>query len=649
MTLPGLLLAALVIALSPLVTHAQEPERESPPSPDADEAPVFEIDGSFDAGFRWRDIGGNEDRYRQHLNYGTGPRLFNLDLSMTPTNSGAVDLVNIYSSGLGDPYESIGLTVKKFDGFNFRFRRNTSAYFYRDMLVAPDQIDPDKSNGDFRHFDFDRTRDRIDFDMRVARRTKAFVRFNRQTRTGDSATVFDVSRDEFELDRPLSEIKNDYTVGFQTAFDKASFYVDQTYRDYESEGRIFLPGASVGENSENLTELFFYEQLLPFDFTMPQTTVKVNLRPTPRLTVTGGFVYSSLTADFSHSETARGISFSGQPFDTTVAGGGGLERQTILADIDLVYDLNERVAVIGGVRHGQFDQDGTLDQSFPDATQVDTGVDITTNILEVGAQVFPTRGVSVTGGLRFESRDTELLGAGAGLDMVDTQRTTFFVNGNARPSPMLSLLGEYERGTYDNPLTLIAPTTMDRVKARVRVQPAEGLTVTGVFFTRRIENDLARPTLGPTVSRSTLTGALSDASMLDTTDLTVHASYTRSATTVYGAFTRRDVSNRVLNLVDAEGVAFEHLALYESDLSRGSGGVRVELNDSVALGADVGAYRNRGTFGLNWQQYQVYGDLLSPAGYLLRLSYQYNSLNEQDFDFDDYSAHMVTVSVGYRF
>ena len=105
----------------------------------------------------------------------------------------------------------------------------------------------------------------------------------------------------------------------------------------------------------------------------------------------------------------------------------------------------------------------------------------------------------------------------------------------------------------------------------------------------------------------------------------------------------------MVNLVDAGGTAFEHAALYQSDLDRLFGGVRVEMTDTVAAGTDLSYHRNRGSFGLDWEQYRVYGELLSPAGYLFKVTYQYNSLDEEASDFDDYSAHMMTLSVGYRF
>ena len=162
--------------------------------------PLFEIRGLFDAGVRVSDVSGNEDKYREDLNYGTGMRLFNVDLSLSPNGDGPIDLLEVYANQLGDPFESLGLTLKKHGGFNFRFRRNSSTYFYRDLFLLPEDSDGSKSNGgDFRHFNFDRVNDRVDFDMRVGQRGKVFVGFNRQTRAGDSTVVLDVSRDEFEM------------------------------------------------------------------------------------------------------------------------------------------------------------------------------------------------------------------------------------------------------------------------------------------------------------------------------------------------------------------------------------------------------------------------------------------------------------------
>ncbi len=504
------------------------------------------------------------------------------------------------------------------------------------------------TGGDFHTFNYGRVDDRIDFDFDVSPRAEVFVKLNRRTRVGESTTTLDIQRDEFELDRPLDEVKNDYTVGFQMRFDKASLYVDETYRSFESNGRTFLPGASLGENATNDAELFFFEQLIPFDYEMPQSTVKLNLRPDARLTVNAGFIYSDLNADLSHQEEQRGITFRGAPFTSVFSSTGSFERSTKLADFDVVYDLHERLSLIGGARFGRFDQDA---QMVDAVDTLDTGLEISTDIVEAGAQVVPARGVTLTGGLRRENRSTRFFDVAddeedevedpghEGGEHVETTRTTLFVNGSVAPSRRVSVMGEYERGDYDDPFTLIAPTSMDRVKARVRFMPGNGLTVTGAFLTRRIENNLAGP-VHPTEPRT------GDPATLRTTSVTAHARYAVDLVSVYGSYTRQETSHDVTNLVNG----FRTVPiLYESDLDRGAGGVTIGVTDSVKVGTDLSAYRNRGSFGLDWEQYRVFTELLSPAGYVVTLSYRYNSLDETMFDFDDYSAHIGEVTIGYRF
>ena len=622
---------------------------------ESDMSSPFAVAGRFDLGFRWTDSTGNESKYFEDLNYRTGPRLFNVDLNVTPTDQGAFDVLNIAANGLGDPFQSFGVTVKQYGRFNFRFRRNESAYFYKDTLLTPQLASIDQSSGgDFHTFDFNRTNDLIDLDLMFGRRAKMFVTLNRQTRIGEATTTLDVARDEFEFDRPIDETKNDYSVGFQLSFDNASVFFDQTYRDYRSQGRTFLPGASLGENTDDLAELFFYERLLPFDFTMPQSTVKLNARPNDRLTVNAGFVISDLDGEFTEQETARGVDFRGAPLDTREVGDGSLERTTRLADIDLVYDIDSRVALIGGVRHASFDQRGEFRHA---AVRQPTQTEISTQTVEVGTQVYPIATLSVTAGYRYENRDTRFVESEVVEDIVDpghdgglhveTTQNSIFLNGVFAPTSQINVLGEYERGDYDNPFTLVAPTSMDRVKARVRFHPSRDLSVVGTFLTRRLNNTLAG-SVHPTEPRQ------GDPAQLHTTDVTFRVGYSRDAFSTFGSFSRRDVNNEVLNQVVTEpgflgGLTFDVPAFYESNLNLGSGGIRIEVSESLALGTEVVAYRNRGTFGLDWEQYRFLIELPSPAGYVLNVTYQYNSLDEQDFDFDDYSAHIVTTSVGYRF
>jgi len=603
----------------------------------------IDVTGSFDLGVRFRDASGNEDKYFEHLNYRSGPRLFNLNLDITSVDSDAFDTVNVYGSGIGgDPYEVFGVTVKKFGAYNLRYRRNRSQYFYRDTILPHDEASLEASSGgDFHTFDVDRTNDMFHFDVQAASDVNVFVKFNRQERLRDSTTTFDVERDEFELDAPLKQLKNDYSVGVQAVFSRVSIYFDQGYRQYRNDGRIFLPGASPGENVEDTSTLFFFEQLLPLDFDMPETTFKVNVRPSSRLSVNVGLIYNTLDGRFDVSEEDRGISFDASEFDRLLTGQGSLDSQTTLADIDIVYDAGRSVAIIGGARFHRYDQEASVDLSLEDlldgeirvSPTVTTAVDIGSNIFEVGARMFPDTRYQVTGGLRFENRDVRTLDH----EEPTTERTSFFLNGVVKPSRDWNVLAEYELGDYQNPFTRVSPTRLDRFKLRVRYHPAavEGLSVNGSILARRFDNDLTDYALS-------------------THNYTLHLRYQLGPALAYGGYSRQDWDAAIVNEVRTApgflgGQSFEHASLYDYKVDMFTGGLAYDVTAAVHAGVDWSVYNNRGSFGQDFRQVRLFTDLVSPAGYVFRLMYWRNSYDEIDFDFDDYSSNIFTLSVGYAF
>lgn len=614
-----------------LATAQQPPASSAPTGATQDQAlPALDVRGTFDLGFRWTDTDGARRKYREDVNLRTGARLFNLDLQIRPSGGQFFDVVSLTGDHLGgDPFETFAVRAQRFGRFTFEYRRHRSEYFYQDLLLPHDQADVRlSSGGDFHTFDFERTNDRFRFDVQATDRVRAFVDFNHQSRVGESATTLDISRDEFELDQPMEQRKNDATVGVQLTFDRVSVYADQTVRDYESDGHLFLPGASAGENPTNATELFFFDQRLPFDFTMPQSTVKVNARPSDRLSISVGFVRADLDADFQLSEVVRGVAFSGAPLNTSSTGSGSLDRTTTAGQFDVEYAVNERVALIGGGWFGRFDQEAT---AIENGQLVSTGLEISTNQVEIGAQVTPRNRVTLTGGLRFERRDPTLIHEDGPDPHPETDRTTVFVNASVAPKRTVSLSAEYERGDYDNPFTSISPTSVDRLKARIRYRPLNGLAVVGSLLVQRLDNSVSDASLNATA----FTGALS----YEAGDASLSASYSRHSR-----------SHDVPSLVNFVG-STERLIpiLYDADVDMANGGLRYQVLPRLAPGVDFTVYRNRGTLGLDWRRIRVFADVMARTGYFVRLAYLRHSLDEVDFDFDDYDANIFELSIGYRF
>jgi hypothetical protein len=616
-------------------TSSQDPPvPQDPPDPfESLGIEAFEVRGSFDVGFRSVDVGGNEDKFREDLNLKTGPRLFNLDVDVTPVGSSFFDVLSVRASNLGgDPFESFGVTLRNYKRFSFNYRRNRSRYFYKDILLPPEEASvPLTNGGDFTTFNFDRHNDTFGFELRLTQDAKAFVNFNRHSRIGNSTYTLDISREEYEMDRPLEEFKDDYTVGFQWATSKVTFYFDETYRDYENDWRVFLPGASPGLEEDNAAELFFFEQLMPYDFKMPQSTFKVNLRPNPRLTVNFGLVYSTLDSEIDYEETTRGIAFNGAPIDDVVEGGGTIDRTTKMADIDFIYSATDWVALIGGARFQRFDQESAF---TTEGDLEETAVDFSTDIAEAGLQVYPTRGLTVTGGLRYETRSTFFAHGAETEERPATDRTTFFVNGVAAPSVGVNILAEYERGDYANPFTTIAPTSMDRFKTRVRLKPVPGLSLVGVYYYRRFDNSFSEADF-------------------DSHNFNVSATYDLPYLGLYGSYVHRQYDLAVDTVKTTVGFGggetFLFPSIYDSSLDFGRAGVRVAVGEITTTGVELTAYENTGSFALDRRSFDVFAEFRAPAGYLLRLAFRRDDYNEESFNFDDYDSNIFLMSVGYRF
>jgi hypothetical protein len=670
-------LLALVGLVVPAWAEEAKEEATTPSATSTQEEPSMGIDavpflvtGDFDVGYRWVDTNGNENKYREDLNYTSGPRLFNLNMNITPVGSSFFDLANFYASHLGgEPFQYLGVTVQKFGAYNFTYRRNQSIYFYHD-IVQPVEDAGNPANaraGDFHTFNFDRTTDIFDFDVDINDTWNVFVKANRTGRKGESTTTYDVSRDEFELDKPLDWRNNTTAVGFEAKAEKVSVYFDQTWRDYEDDGRIFLPGLSQGEDPEDATILASFNQLLPYSFEMPQTTIKANIRPNPRTTVNVGYVYGNLDGEFDYDERAFGTAFNGGPLADVFVGDGTVDRKINLFDVDVTFDVGEITSIVGSLKVRRLEQEGSLtcrigpcEESELEPGETTTTVNnVDSDIFRFGVRVFPNARAQITAGLDFENRKVEHIHDGEGDEEPNTKRQpTFFFNG-VYVHPKANILAEYERGSYENPFTLVSPESLNRFKVRARLFPTDPLTITGIVYVTRINyEDVPDISVVP--------------GKLNTDNYSIFVRYAFEDSAAYGGYTRQEWDQTIVNNVSTAGFGAGPPtainASYDSKINNLSAGFNHSFNESFVAGADLNWFDNSGSFPsvpqaplvpfpvsaygsfpLDWTQFQLWGQFKTTAGYLLRIAYQRNDYNEELWDFDDYDANMVTVSVGYAF
>ncbi len=596
------------------------------------------VDGSLSIGYRDVSIGGTETKYKEDLNYDSGPRLFELHFDFVPEAElrGAVDrvILNIANFG-GDPYETLSLSIQKSGRYDFRYDRRKSDYFYSDIIL-PVELSGDPANalaGDFHHFDFTRVRDDASLDIWMNKNAKFVLDFSRFTKIGESTTTLDLQRDEFELDKPIDESSNQISGAFEYKWDKATLILQETYTDYENLYEIFLPGQSQGEDptDSSVVDFFFLDQ--PYDYTSLRHQVTLTARPNPRFLMTFQGALENLGMDLKAEESSGGTGFSGAPFTTAEEGDGSIDRDLELFDIDLSYLLNDTWALVGGLRQYSLDQSG----DFMFGAEDNIGrYKIDTTTFEAGIQYAPTSQFSITVGLRDESRDVDTtISLDGELDSEShtTDQTGYYAVVGWRPSKMFRLDLDVEDSSFDDPYTLSSPTDRQRYRLQAKVNLENGFWGSALYQIQDIKN------------------TNSDWNY-DYDQLNLRIGYRVDAFDFALGWSnvnyQRDIVQMAMTAPGFGGdVPFDFPVFYESDSDFIDGRIRWIGNERVTLGGDFRLYDNSGSFALARDDYRLYADIGVCKTYVLHLGYRMIDYDEDASNFDDYDADIIEVGVGY--
>ncbi len=587
--------------------------------------------GRFVLGYRNVDVGGTENKYKEDYNLSDGPRLMDLDFDLTPdgTLKDLVDRIQLTVSDFGDdPFQSLHLAVDKFGKYSFQFNHWKSTYFYNDTILPEALANERISNGgDFHTFDFDRVRNEAKLKLNLSSRAELHFDFNEYTKTGSSTTTLDLQRLEIELDKPIDETEWDYNAGFQYSWDKLTLAIDEQYGQYKNAVELFLPGQATG----GLTELDFYFLDQPYDYTTWSHTARVVAKPTPDFTIRASGTLQTLSMDVSASERSGGIDFTGAPLDQNDTGKGSIDRDNDLFDLDLDYVLNDRFALVGGYYYRKLNQDG----SFLFAGEPNLGkYDIETNGGEAGLQVTLSPALTMTGGVRYESRDATIRhNEGGGPlethDDVTTNHQGYFANVGWRPSKVYGVTVDYEDSSFDDPFTLISPTDRSRLRVTGKVNLDNGFWGNGTYSRTDYENHDS----GWDAATEQFLGRIGW--RIKTVDASlgysrVNLDRSIDQTVLFGG------TNPQLFLID-----------YTADSDFYDALLRWQATPALAVGGDYRVYNNDGSFPIDRDDYKAFGEYEFPQGYLVRLAYRHIKYNEGDFNFDDYDANIFDFGVGY--
>jgi hypothetical protein len=595
--------------------------------------------GSFQIGFRSVDVDGSPSKYSEDINLEDGPRLFRFDIDYIPADEMRkfADKVSIDINNFGgDPFETLSVSVEKFGRYDFDYDRRKSNYFYNDVIL-PIELAGDPAlalAGDFHHFDFDRVHDRANFKVWFGDNATFNFGLNRYTRKGESTTTLDIGRDEFEFDKPIDESLNDYLGSLQYSWDKVTLVLEERYRQFDNVVELFLPGRSLGEDPVDATILDFYFSNQPYDYTSNDHIVRLVAQPNDKLVVRLQADIQSVDLDLTADETGAGINFDGAPLVIDNVGSGEVNRDMDLFDLDLTYRLNERWGLILGARQNSLDQQGN--RVFAD-TPGSGDWQIDTTSVDFGAQVHLSSKVTVAAGVREESRDLDsrwALGDDIVTEKVKTDQTGYFANLAWAPRKGCRVNVELEDSSFDDPFTLTAPTDRQRYKVRGQYKLTNGFSLLGSLAVQELDN-----------KRSGWDSS--------SEQLALRVMYDKDKLSASVGYSNVDVDRKIdQTAITAPGfgggVELFFPINYGIDSDFVDARFRYAANDRVAFGGDLRMYDNSGTFGVERDDYRGWVEVGVGDGYLVHLGYRTIDFNETRFNFDDYSADIAEVSIGYR-
>ena len=623
--IPAALVALLLAALVAPPAAAQ---------PDPGQAVGSDFSGGFRFGYRLVDIEGAERKYKEDVDLDEGPRLFGLDLHFVPREgplAGRIDRFDLDISNLGgDPFETLRLDIARHDAFDFSWTRTKSSYFYEDLLVPPGTGSVSQSSGgDFHHFDFERVRDRASLSVPVSSIATVHLGMNRYTRRGESTTTLDLSRDEFELDRPIDESLNDFSAGVEIKFDRFTVTVEEGIRDFENHFDQFLPGASLGENPTNQTRLDFFHLEQPYDLSSNEHRVRLVARPTGQWLIRAAATLLDFDLDLSAEERAQGIDFAGRPFNTELFGDGEIDGDGALFDFDATYLLNERWAVVFGGHRRDRDQEG----DFLFGPDLHLGQwDVSTTGAEAGLEWATTNELTLAAGVRWEERDVEHavgIGALGEREEESTEHTGFFASAGWRPASGLRLTAELDTSTYDDPFSLAAPTDRMRYRVRAEMPFAGAWSVIAAVTGNDAEND----------------DSGWDASTMRWDARVRYSVPTLQASLGYG---QHDVERQIDQLVFFGAATRLFPIDYEADSDFLDARVEWRPVTEWVVGATALLYENDGSFAVERDDLRVWAERLFAPGWSVGGTYRLVDYQEGTFRLDDYEADVVELFLGWR-
>jgi hypothetical protein len=326
-TILFILVSAAVMAQPPVAPTTGEPVG----NPRGDSTGEYNISNSFELGYRFSSVGGDDGMYRATINYTDGLRLLSSSLFIQSKDGHGTwfDQLTLNTQGLGgDPYESANLRIEKNGLYRYDMVWRQNAFFDPAATVALGE-----------HLE-NTTRTMQDHDLTLFPQSnyKFFLGYSRNTDNGPALStvqLFDSAGNEFPIFANIRDQQNEYRAGADLTFLGWRLNVVHGWVDFKEDTPDNILGAEPGNVLGNLTTLDSFTRNQPYHGTSPYWRAGLFRQGKKLWAVNGRFSYVANHRGFDENELATGTNAFGNLQTQQILSFGDASRPELASNLNI--------------------------------------------------------------------------------------------------------------------------------------------------------------------------------------------------------------------------------------------------------------------------------------------------------------------------
>ncbi len=443
-------------------------------SPRGENAGDYNVVQSWEFGYRFASVGGDDGKYRSDVNYGDGIRLLSSYLTVNSREGHGrwFDEIVLSTQGLGgDPYESATFRIQKNGWYRYDLLWRSNDYFNPGLTVA-----------DGEHLE-DTTSRWQDHDLTLLPQSwfRVHAGYSRTTQNGPALTTeqeFDTQGDVFPIFRDTRQEYNEFRLGVDVVLKNFRLSVLRRWEYFKDDTTDNLTVTEQGAPSDP-SELTGFTRAQPYRGRASGWLV--NLAGDYKwIAMNGRFTYAGGRGDFIQNESAIGIDRFSNPQNVQDIFTGNGDRPVISGDANftlfpssrLSFTNNTSVSNTRMTGNDSFEQFNNATFTAQTVNFQFLGVLLITNSTDIRYRF--SKKLDVFAGYRYSDRQIRSIEAGLSGSIFNTtaEQSNQLRAGVAGVSWMpindLRIHLETEIGSNDHAFAPISQKNYDIIRSRVQ-------------------------------------------------------------------------------------------------------------------------------------------------------------------------------------